>query len=114
MVRRIFHETGNQSEKGGTKKILCVGKNDGIRQPGFKFFSIISVEQREVISMEDTRSKRKEAGFLTMADAARSARTPYRTWQDWEAGKSRTPGVVFSFLELAEKLARYKANEVGK
>jgi DNA-binding transcriptional regulator YiaG len=49
------------------------------------------------------RVKRIETG-LTMAAAARLSGTPYRTWQDWEGGKRRVPGIAISWLEMYQKI----------
>ena len=51
---------------------------------------------------EKFREARKAAG-LSMKQAAEYSNTPYRTWQDWEGGKRRVPGIAFSWLELWEK-----------
>jgi len=48
------------------------------------------------------REKRKAAG-LSMSKAAEISGTPYRTWQDWEGGKRRVPGLAFAWLELYQK-----------
>ena len=47
----------------------------------------------------DLRETRKTAG-LSMKQAAELSGTPYRTWQDWEGGKRRVPGIAFSWLLL--------------
>lgn len=47
----------------------------------------------------DLRETRKTAG-LSMKQAAELSGTPYRTWQDWEGGKRRVPGIAFAWLEL--------------
>ena len=47
----------------------------------------------------DLRETRKTAG-LSMKQAAELSGTPFRTWQDWEGGKRRVPGIAFAWLEL--------------
>ncbi len=37
---------------------------------------------------------------LNQAEMAKSLRTPYRTYQDWESGARRIPGVVAVACEL--------------
>lgn len=48
---------------------------------------------------EELREARQAAG-LTMKQAAELSCTPYRTWQDWETGKRRVPGIAGAWLEL--------------
>ena len=43
---------------------------------------------------------------LSMAEAARLSGTPYRTWQDWESGKRRVPGLAVAWLNLYCELFR--------
>lgn len=54
----------------------------------------------------DLREARRKAG-LSMAEAARLAETPYRTWQCWEddgpSGR-RPPGIAFAWLGLYQQL----------
>lgn len=45
----------------------------------------------------ELREARKAAG-LSMKQAAKESGTPYRTWQDWEGGKRRVPGLAFAWL----------------
>jgi len=45
------------------------------------------------------RDARKAAG-ISMKHAAKETNTPYRTWQDWEGGKRRVPGLAFAWLAL--------------
>jgi DNA-binding transcriptional regulator YiaG len=54
------------------------------------------------MSGAELREKRKVAG-LSMAKAAELSGTPYRSWQDWEGGKRRVPGLAFAWLELYQK-----------
>jgi DNA-binding transcriptional regulator YiaG len=54
------------------------------------------------MTAEQLREARKAAG-LSMKQAAEMAKTPYRTWQDWEGGKRRVPGIAFAWLELYQK-----------
>ena len=48
---------------------------------------------------EELRGARESAG-LSMIDAAKLSGTPYRTWQDWELGNRRTPGIALAWLTL--------------
>jgi DNA-binding transcriptional regulator YiaG len=48
------------------------------------------------LSFRDLRSRTG----LSMAEAARTFLTPYRTWQDWERGEVRVPGIAIKALEL--------------
>jgi DNA-binding transcriptional regulator YiaG len=52
---------------------------------------------------EELREARKAAG-LSMKQAAENSNTPYRTWQDWESGNRRVPGLAFSWLALWVKV----------
>jgi hypothetical protein len=52
---------------------------------------------------EELRGAREAAGFPTMAAAANAAKIPYRTWQDWELGNRRAPGIAFEWLKLYTK-----------
>ena len=45
------------------------------------------------------RESRKKAG-LNMRQAAELSGTPYRTWQGWELGDRRTPGIALAWLKL--------------
>lgn len=45
----------------------------------------------------ELREARKAAG-LSMKQAAELSGTPYRTWQDWEGGKRRVPGLAMAWL----------------
>lgn len=54
------------------------------------------------MTAEELREARKAAG-LSMKQAAELSNTPYRTWQDWEGGKRRVPGIAFAWLELYQK-----------
>ena len=47
----------------------------------------------------ELRESRRNAG-LNMRQAAELAGTPYRTWQDWETGKRRVPGIAGAWLKL--------------
>jgi DNA-binding transcriptional regulator YiaG len=51
----------------------------------------------------ELRAARKAAG-LSMKKAAEYSATPYRTWQDWEGGKNRVPGIAGKWLELYVRL----------
>lgn len=51
------------------------------------------------MTTEELREARKAAG-LSMKQAAEESGTPYRTWQDWEGGKRRVPGLAMAWLEL--------------
>ena len=50
----------------------------------------------------ELRETRKAAG-LSMKQAAEYSNTPYRTWQDWENGKRRVPGIADAWLGLYAK-----------
>lgn len=50
----------------------------------------------------ELREARKAAG-LSMKQAAELSNTPYRTWQDWEGGKRRVPGIAGAWLALYAK-----------
>jgi transcriptional regulator with XRE-family HTH domain len=55
----------------------------------------------------DKLRQAREAAGLTMAEAAKLAQVPYRTWQNWEAdgqNHRRPPSLIFSWLELYERL----------
>jgi DNA-binding transcriptional regulator YiaG len=41
-----------------------------------------------------------------MKEAAEASATPYRTWQDWETGKRRVPGIAGAWLELYANQSR--------
>lgn len=45
------------------------------------------------------RQARKAAG-LSMKEAAEASHTPYRTWQGWEDGSRRVPGIALAWIEL--------------
>ena len=51
------------------------------------------------MTAEELRESRQMAG-LNMKQAAELAGTPYRTWQDWETGKRRVPGIAGAWLKL--------------
>jgi DNA-binding transcriptional regulator YiaG len=48
---------------------------------------------------EELREARKAAG-ISMVAAAELSGTPYRTWQDWERGRRRVPGIAVKWLAL--------------
>lgn len=50
----------------------------------------------------ELREARKAAN-LSMKQVAEMTGTPYRTWQDWEGGKRRVPGLAFAWLALYQK-----------
>jgi DNA-binding transcriptional regulator YiaG len=54
---------------------------------------------------KELREARRKAG-LTMKEAAEASATPYRTWQDWETGKRRVPGIAGAWLELYANQSR--------
>jgi len=56
---------------------------------------------------EELRELRKAAG-LSMRDAARIFDTPYRTWQGWETGERRVPGIAGVVLKFYEMLPKGK------
>jgi len=51
------------------------------------------------MTAEELRETRKAVG-ISMKQAAEESGTPYRSWQDWEAGKRRVPGLAFAWLKL--------------
>lgn len=51
------------------------------------------------MTSDQLREARKTAGF-SMKQAAEYSNTPYRTWQDWEGGKRRVPGIAEAWLLL--------------
>lgn len=54
------------------------------------------------MTSDQLREARKAAG-LSMKQAAELSSTPYRTWQDWEGGKRRVPGIAEAWLILYQK-----------
>ena len=42
----------------------------------------------------------RESVRLTRADCCAETGTPYRTWEDWEAGRAKTPGLAEAWLRL--------------
>lgn len=50
----------------------------------------------------------RESTGLSRGEAVDMSRTPYRTWQDWELGARRVPGIAWAWLEL------YAASRTGK
>ena len=42
----------------------------------------------------------RESADLTMADASRLFKVPYRTWQNWENGERRVPPIAGEILKL--------------
>lgn len=64
------------------------------------------------MTTHELRERRKKAG-LSMAEAARLTRTPYATWQGWEAegtkNARRPPPIVFAWLELYERLRGHES-----
>lgn len=65
----------------------------------------ISAVPQKAMTAEDLREARQAAG-LTMVQAADLSGTPYRTWQDWETGKRRVPGIARAWLRLYAKQHR--------
>ncbi len=51
------------------------------------------------MNADQLRELRKSTG-LSMKQAAEYSNTPYRTWQDWEGGKRRVPGIAEAWLRL--------------
>ncbi|HBJ74658.1 MAG TPA: hypothetical protein DDY86_03875 [Syntrophaceae bacterium] len=51
------------------------------------------------MTADQLREARRKAG-ITMKQSADESGTPYRTWQDWEGGKNRVPGIAFGWLKL--------------
>ena len=52
------------------------------------------------------KTSRRELG-LNMVEMAKQLRTPYRTYQDWEHGNRRIPGVCAVAVELLIKRDRW-------
>lgn len=50
----------------------------------------------------------RESTGQSMKAIADASHTPYRTWQDWELGARRVPGIAWAWLEL------YAASRTGK
>ena len=48
----------------------------------------------------------REASGLRMAEAARKTGTAYKTWENWEMGRSRVPGLAIAWLELHTQLKK--------
>jgi hypothetical protein len=65
----------------------------------------ISAVPLKPTTTEELREARQAAG-LTMVQAADLSGTPYRTWQDWETGKRRVPGIARAWLRLYAKQHR--------
>ena len=59
---------------------------------------------------EELRQLRKDAG-LTMANASRLFKVPYRTWQNWELGLARVPPMAGVILELYIKSLKEENHE---
>lgn len=57
---------------------------------------------------DDLRNARKALGELSAAEMARQLKTPLRTYQDWESGENRIPGIA----EVAVDLLMQKDNWV--
>ena len=53
-----------------------------------------------------TNSQLKQARLalgLSIAEMAKALNTPYRTYQDWELGNRRVPGIVAVAVEALKK-----------
>ena len=57
------------------------------------------------ISNQELKRERKNIG-VSMAEACRICRVPYRTWQNWENGSRPTPTFALTLIEFL----RYKAS----
>ncbi|GFO67909.1 hypothetical protein GMLC_14880 [Geomonas limicola] len=55
---------------------------------------------------EQLKASRRQLG-LNQAEMAQQLRTPYRTYQDWERGTRRIPGVCEVAVELLVKKDRW-------
>lgn len=51
----------------------------------------------------------KESG-LNLAEFCRITETPRRTAEDWKSGKTRAPGIVFSWFEQRKLIEILKAD----
>ncbi len=43
---------------------------------------------------------------LTAKEMALQLKTPLRTYENWELGRTKTPGVVFAAIEFLEELKK--------
>jgi DNA-binding transcriptional regulator YiaG len=60
----------------------------------------------ENLTAAELRAARIRLG-LNMAEMATQLRTPYRTYQEWENGGRRIPGICTIAVELLEKKDRW-------
>jgi len=60
----------------------------------------------ENMTPAELKDARQKLG-LNMAEMAKSLRTPYRTYQEWETGGRRIPGVCAVAVELLLKKDRW-------
>jgi len=51
------------------------------------------------MNKEALRTERQKLD-LSMAEAARRCRVPYRTWQDWELGNSKIPSLAETMIDF--------------
>ena len=56
-------------------------------------------------SVDSNELKAARAGLnLTAKSMAEKLKTPQRTYENWELGRTKIPGVVFAAIEFMEKL----------
>ena len=48
----------------------------------------------------------REFAGLKMVEAARMTNTAYKTWENWEKGRSKTPGVALAWLILYTQIKK--------
>lgn len=60
----------------------------------------------EPITSLELAQEREKLG-ISMAEACRICRVPYRTWQNWENGSRPTPTFAMTLIEFLQ----YKVNE---
>ncbi len=67
---------------------------------------IKTADKMENMTPAELRAARIRLG-MNMAEMAKTLRTPYRTYQDWEAGRRTIPGVCAVAVELLLKRDRW-------
>ena len=63
-----------------------------------KNLELIAAVQNQKKNASDFRTARKALG-LSMVEAARTSRVPYRTWQSWELAEVPLPPHAITLLE---------------
>ena len=59
------------------------------------------MDNNETMTLQELKEKRQKLG-LTQAELARQLNTPFRTYQDWELGNRRIPGILTIALKWVE------------